>query len=68
MWVYIKNWATKLAIPNKIRKLWKTADGQRRAPRRLKEIMWIKEGNTNTKAKPHVAPENLKQEIIATNH
>lgn len=49
-------------MPSTIRKLWKRADGQRSIPCLFREIMWTKAGKTNTRAKPHVAPENLQGE------
>lgn len=49
-------------MPRRIKKLWKRADGQRSNPCLLREIMCTKAGKTNTKAKPHVAPENLHRE------
>lgn len=51
-----------MAPPSMIRKLWKRADGQWSAPCLFIEIMWTKAGKTNTKARPHVAPENLPRE------
>ncbi len=57
---YMKNWPIRLATPSRMRKLWKTADGQRNSPLRFSEIMWIREGSTNTRAKPHMAPEYLR--------
>ena len=48
-------------MPSMIRKLWKRADGQRSIPCLFREIMWTKAGKTKTRAKPHVAPENLQK-------
>lgn len=57
--LYTKNWATRLANPSRMRKLWKTADGQLSVPCRFWEIMCTRAGKMNTRARPHVAPENL---------
>lgn len=57
----MKNWATRLATPSKISKLWEIADVHLSIPCRLRVIMWTNAGNTNTKANPQIAPENLQR-------
>lgn len=58
-WYYMRNWARRLATPSTMRKMWKQAEGQRNSPLRLRAVRWIAEGKTNTRAKPHAAPEYL---------
>lgn len=68
--LYMKNWATRLANPRTIKKLWKTADGQRSKPCLFREIMCTNAGKINTKARPQVAPENLhrKDTLLISQH
>lgn len=56
---YMRNWATRLATPSRMRALWKSTEGQRSRPCLLSEIMCTNAGKTKTRARPHVAPENL---------
>lgn len=60
-WYYMKNWARRLATPITMRRMWKQAEGQRNSPLRLRAFRWTAEGKTNTRAKPHVAPEYLHE-------